>query len=78
MAGVLEAIGFIVVLFVMMVVAIYALLKKPGANSEVSKYVVNYFEPDNTAPKLTKLIEYHKASNRKIKYKIQRDNDGKN
>ena len=73
MTGILQAIGFIVVLFITMVVAMYAFLRKPGAKNEISKYVVNHFEPDNTAPKLTELIEYHKASDRKIKYKIKRD-----
>lgn len=73
MNGVLEAIGFIVVLFISMVVAMYVLLRKTGANNELSKYVVNHFEPDNTAPKLTELIEYHRGSDRNIKYKIKRD-----
>lgn len=73
MIGVLGAIGFIVVLFIAMVVAMYVLLRKPGADNELSKYIVNHFEPDNTAPKLTELIEYHKASDRKIKYNIKRN-----
>jgi hypothetical protein len=73
MIGVLGAIGFVVVLFITMVVVMYALLRKPGANNELSKYVLNHFEPDNTAPKLTELIEYHKTAGRKIKYNIKRD-----
>ncbi len=73
MIGVLGAIGFVVVLFVVMVVFIYVLLRKPGTNNEISKYVLNHFEPDNTAPKLTDLIEYHKTTGRKIKYNIKRD-----
>lgn len=73
MIGVFGAIGFIVVLFIAMVVVMYVLLRKPGANNELSKYVLNHFEPDNTAPKLTELIEYHKTSGRKIKYNIKRD-----
>lgn len=73
MIGIFGAIGFIVVLFIAMVVIIYVLLRKPGENNELSKYVVNHFEPDNTAPKLTELIEYHKTSSRKIKYNIKRD-----
>ena len=56
-----------------MVVFIYVLLRKPGTNNEISKYVLNHFEPDNTAPKLTDLIEYHKTTGRKIKYNIKRD-----
>ncbi len=78
MIGVFGAIGFIVILFIAIVVIIYTLLRKSGENNELSKYVVNHFEPDNTAPKLTELIEHHKTSNRKIKYNIKKSNYGKN
>lgn len=35
-----------------------------------SKYILNKFEPDNTAPKLTEMIEFHKNNKNLSKYNV--------
>jgi len=35
-----------------------------------SMCIINQFEPDNTAPKLTELVDFHKKDNNPQKYKI--------
>jgi len=75
MSWILGAIGFIAVLVLTVVLTIYFSLQKNTVNSESSKYIINKFEPDNTAPKITELIEYHK-SHETIHYKIEDGNGG--
>lgn len=59
-----------IVLFVMITVAtMYFALRKCSEISRLSSSILNKFEPDNTAPKITELIEFHKA-NEKVKYII--------
>ncbi len=47
----------------------YLVLKKSSHIRSSSEYIVNRFEPDNTASKLTELIEFHKL-NQNTKYYI--------
>lgn len=57
--------GLVIVAFSIM----YFTLKKSSSSNHSSKYILNKFEPDNTVPKLTDMIEFHKE-NQSAKYKI--------
>ena len=74
MALILSAVIWMVVLIVAIAIAMFILLNKDSDKSRYSKYVVNKFEPDNTAPKLSELIEYHKSKD-SIKYIIESDSN---
>ena len=65
---VLGAVVFVALLAVVVAVSLRVLIKDT-AISKYSKYTISKFEPDNTAPKLTEMVEYHKA-NEKIRYVI--------
>lgn len=57
-------------LFVIVTVAtMYFALRKCSEISRLSGSILNKFELDNTVPKITELIEFHKA-NEKVKYII--------
>lgn len=71
MNGILEAVCFLTVLIVFMVVVIYFVLRKSSSTVQSSKYILNKFEPDNTAPKLTEMIEFHKNNRKLSKYNIK-------
>lgn len=60
---------FIAVLAIFIAISIYSVLGRGKSTNRSSKYIVNMFEPDNTAPRLTELIDFHKA-NVGVKYKI--------
>lgn len=70
MIMIFEAMGFVAISFAIMATVICYSFVKLNTNNETSKYVMNYFEADNNTPELTELIEHHKTSNRKVKYKI--------
>lgn len=70
MNGILEAIVFLSVLVIFMIMVIYFTLRKNSRAVNASKYILNKFEPDNTAPKLTEMIEFHKNNDKLNKYKI--------
>ena len=70
MIMIFEAMGFVAIEFAIMVAVICYSFVKLGTDNETSKYVMNYFEADNNATELTELIEYHKTSNRKVKYNV--------
>lgn len=65
----LYTIGFIIILIIFTSLTIYFSLKKNSDVNSSSRYILNNFEPDNTAPKITELIEFHKK-NEKVKYHI--------
>lgn len=69
MNWILCAIGFLIILIVFTVLTVYFVLRKSSCTSYSSKYILNKFEPDNTAPKISELIEFHKA-NEAVKYNI--------
>ena len=66
--------GVLFISMLLFVVAIFTvvLLTCVGVPCSDSKNVLNKFEPDNTAPKITELIDYHKSNNQ-IRYKIESD-----
>lgn len=51
----------------LMIVACFIILKRDNPN-DLSKKIVDNFKPGNTAPKITKLIEFDLEN--KIEYKI--------
>lgn len=69
MNGVFCIISFIFVLIIFVALTMYLVLKKISHIRSSSEYIVNRFEPDNTASKLTELIEFHKL-NQNTKYYI--------
>lgn len=60
----------LVSLILLNIVLIILLLKPMSKKIESSKYILNRFESDNTAPKLTKIIEFHKNNKDLNKYNI--------
>ena len=69
MSWILSAIGFVVILALFAAICIYVVLGRGKNSNRTSRSIVNMFEPDNTAPKLTDLINFHKV-NTGVKYKI--------
>ncbi len=69
MSWILCAVAFFIILILFTVLTVYFILTKSSCTSNSSKYILNKFEPDNTAPKITELIEFHK-NNETIKYNI--------
>lgn len=66
------AVLFLTVLTAATAITIYFALKKESNKNRYSKYVLNKFEPDNTAPKITELIEFHKR-NKTSNYKMNEE-----
>jgi len=64
------ALVFIAMLVIFTSTTIYFALKKTSTSTYSSRYILNKFEPDNTAPKLTEMIEFHKANKDLKKYTI--------
>lgn len=71
MNWILGAICFFAMLVIFVAVLIYCVLKRSSSSVRSSKYILNKFEPDNTAPKLTEMIEFHKNSKNLSKYNIE-------
>ena len=69
MSWILCAVAFFIILILFTVFTVYFILLNISCSSISSKYILNKFEPDNTAPKITELIEFHK-NNETIKYNI--------
>lgn len=74
MSWILGAIVFLVLLSSVVALGMRIALKNTGNKYETSRYIVNKFEPDNTAPMMTELINYHK-NNEETKYKVEGDNN---
>lgn len=71
MNGIIEAICFLVILIIFMIMVMYFMLKKSSSAVHSSRCILNKFEPDNTAPKLTDMIEFHKNNQNLNKYNIE-------
>lgn len=71
MNGIFEAVVFLAILVIFMIVVMYFTLKRTSSNVRSSKYILNKFEPDNTAPKLTEMIEFHKNNENLSKYNVE-------
>lgn len=71
MKGILIAICFLVILVVFMAAVMYFVLKRSSCSVYASRYILNKFEPDNTAPELTEMIEFHKKNKNLSKYIIE-------
>lgn len=69
MEWILTMIGVIALIAIVVTLAMYFVLGKSTQISRSSKYILYRFEPDNTAPKITELIEFHKV-HEKVKYNI--------
>lgn len=69
MNWILYTVGVIIILTIIISLTLYFALRKNSQISRSSIYILNSFEPDNTAYKITELIEFHKA-NDKVKYII--------
>ena len=63
----LSVAGFLIVLIITTVITLRANLKKCSEKVYSSKYILNKFEPDNTAPK----IEFHKSNESLSKYNVR-------
>ena len=59
------------ILFIFIAVAMYFILKKSSSSVRSSRYVINKFKPDNTEPKLTEMIEFHKNNKTLSKYSLK-------
>lgn len=62
--------GVIVIVSLTAAIMIFVMYLVVGKSSRIrasSIYIINAFEPDNTAPKITELIDFHK-SHEKVKY----------
>lgn len=70
MNWILGAICFLAILAIFMVIVIYFVLKIGSCSGDEGKYILNKFEQDNTAPKLTEMIEFHKNNKNLSKYNI--------
>lgn len=71
MYGILGAICFLSVLIIFTALVIYFTLRKSSSAVRSSRYILNKFEPDNTAPKITEMIEFHKNNDGLSKYNIE-------
>lgn len=60
MSWVTVAICFLVILVVFVIITIHLTLKRSSDSVLASKHILNKFEPNDTAPKLTEMIEFHK------------------
>jgi len=69
MEWIICTVAFIGIMVVTVTLMMYFVLKKDTSKNESSKYILNKFEPDNTSPMLTEMIDFHKK-NKSIKYKI--------
>lgn len=68
MYEILAAIFFVAILIGVVIVTMKK-LKNDTIISKESKNIIGKFVPDNSAPKLTDMIEYHKKCD-KVHYKI--------
>lgn len=71
MNEILQAICFLSGLAIFVIVIMYFSLKKNSSTVHASRYILNKFEPDNTAPKLTEMIEFYKNNDKLSKYNIE-------
>lgn len=69
MGWILSVIIIIALAVVLIALTMYFVVGKSSQIRASSIYIINAFEPDNTAPKITELIEFHK-SHKSIKYII--------
>lgn len=67
MEWVLTVIGIVTLTVVIMAFTMHFVMGKSSRIRASSIYIINAFEPDNTAPKITELIDFHK-SHEKVKY----------
>lgn len=69
MTGIFEAMCFLLILIIFMIVATYLVLKK---NDKVrsSRYILNKLIPRDATPELTEMIEFHKKNKWLEKYNI--------
>lgn len=67
MEWIICAIVAIVLTVIVIAITMHFVLGKNSQISQVSGYILNKFEPDNTSPNVTELVEFHK-SNEKVKY----------
>lgn len=75
MNGILAAICFLSVLVIFVIMIMYFTLKRSSSTVHASKYILNKFESDNTAPntapKLTEMIEFYKNNHKLSKYNVE-------
>lgn len=71
MNGILAAICFLSVLVIFVIMIMYFTLKRSSSTVHVSKYILNKFESDNTAPRLTEMIEFYKNNHKLSKYNVE-------
>lgn len=70
MEGILGVIVMVIVVAIMMAVILRFVVGKSSRIRTASVYTINAFEPDNTAPKITELVDYYKAQPENKKYII--------
>lgn len=71
MIWILVAACFVIILAVFTVVVMYFALKRRSDSVLASRYIVSRFEPDNTATKLSDMIDFHKRHKGLSKYNIE-------
>lgn len=62
------AICFLLVIVTIVATSLQMNLRKSSEQIHSSKYILNKFEPDNTAPKLTQMIDFHENNDIFKKY----------
>lgn len=71
MNGILAAICFLSALVIFVIVIMYFTLKRSSSSAHTSKYILNKFETDNIAPKLTEMIDFYKNNHKLSKYNVE-------
>jgi hypothetical protein len=71
MNGILAAICFLSVLVIFVIVIMYFTLKRSSSTVHTSKYILSKFKLDNTASKLTEMIDFYKNNHKLSKYNVE-------
>ena len=71
MYGILTGMLFLLILVIVVIMTLYFSLKEYNHNVNASKYILNKIKPDNSAPKLTDVIEFYKDHEELNKYIIK-------
>lgn len=71
MNGIIEAMLFIGILTIFTIIEIRKNLKRNSNEVCSSKYILNKFEPDNSSPMITEMINFHKENKDLNSYNVK-------
>lgn len=71
MNGILATICLLSALVIFVIVIMYFTLKRSSSIVHTSKCILNKFETNNTAPKLTEMIDFYKSNHKLSKYNVK-------